>query len=94
MWYVQDMKTYGYNKILGKVVHNLQQLESDNGTTVCVQGESVVVKACLVLMSADNLGFSALFGFCESFTATRFCHFCTISRDEANCCFRESHLKL
>jgi hypothetical protein len=52
------------------------------------------VRACLVLVSADNLGFNVLFGFCESFTATRFCRFCTCTRNEADTCYQKSQLKL
>jgi len=94
MWYAHDVKTYGYDKLLQHIVSTVQQLESNDGMTANVRGQSTVVRATVVLVSANYLGFNALFGFCESFTATRFCRFCNCSRNEANCCFRESQLKL
>lgn len=94
LWYAQDVKTYGYEKILGNVVVSLQQLESDNGAVVHIRGQDIVVRACMVLLSADNLGFNALFGFSESFSATRYCRFCNCTRDDANCFLTESELKL
>jgi hypothetical protein len=94
LWYAHDVKTYGYGEILKHVVESLQQLESDTGVVVNVRGHEVTVHACMVLFSADNLGFNSLFGFTESFTATRYCRFCETTKDEACYCFKESELRL
>ena len=94
LWYAQDAKTYGYSKILEPVIASLLKLESDEGAVVCVGKREVVVRACLVFISADNLGFHSLFGFCETFSATRFCRFCECTREEADTLFSESQLRL
>ena len=94
LWYAQDVKTYGYEKIRRNIVLSLQQLESEDGAVVRIRGQDIVVRACMVLLSADNLGFNTLFGFSESFSATRYCRFCDCTRDDANCFLTESELKL
>jgi hypothetical protein len=65
-WYAQDVKTYGYSKILKPVLNSLLELGSDDGVTVHLHHRDVLVCAALVLISADNLGFYSLFGFFES----------------------------
>jgi hypothetical protein len=94
LWYVEDVKNYGYNKLFESVVDSLQSLESDTGVTVSIGSKEVTVRACLVFLSADNLGYNSLFGFGESFAATRFCRFCECNREEASSMFRESQMKL
>jgi len=94
LWYAQDAKTYGYSKILEPIVTALLKLESDEGAHVCIGRKEIVVRAALVFVSADNLGFNSLFGFCESFSATRFCRFCECTRAEADHVFTECQLKL
>ena len=94
LWYAQDAKTYGYDKILETIVKSLLQLESDDGVSVCIKNQKITVRACLVFLSADNLGFNSLFGFCESFSATHFCRFCECTRDQADCVFKECALQL
>ena len=84
LWHAQDVKTYGYDRILDPVLKSLLQLESDNGALVLINGQTILVKAALVLFSADNLGFNSLFGFTERFTATRFCRFCECTREETD----------
>jgi hypothetical protein len=72
LWHVQDVKTYkGYDKILEPVVHDLKILESDSGMSVTVRNKEVLVRAALVLVSADNLSINSLFGFSEGFTALK-----------------------
>ena len=94
LWHAHDVKKYGYDKILRPVVIALQELESDEGVMVNNGGSDVTVRAALVLVSADNLGFNSLFGFCESFTATRFCRFCESTRDEADVTYDDVNMAL
>lgn len=95
LWYAMDVKKYnGYDKILAPVVSSLQKLESENGATVTVRGQELVVRACLVLVSADNLGYNSLFGFVESFSARKFCRFCETTRDTAETCYYENQFQL
>jgi hypothetical protein len=67
LWYAQDVKTYGYDKIFEPAVTSLRQLKSEFGATVNIAGQEILVTATLVFVSADNLGFNSLFGFSESF---------------------------
>lgn len=91
LWHAQDVKTYGYDKILQPVLNSLLQLESDDGgVVVSMQHKDVLVRAALVLISADNLGYHSLFGFFESFTTKKFCRFCECSRESADRNFLES----
>jgi hypothetical protein len=94
LWYAADVKSYGYDKIFEPIVNSLQKLESDEGVEIRLGNKEVTVRACLVFISADNLGYNSLFGFCESFAATKFCRFCECNREEANSLFAESQLKL
>jgi len=82
LWYAQDVKVYGYDKILEPMVRELQDLESDHGLQVLVHGELVTVHAVLSFFSADNLGANSLFGFMEGFTANKFCRFCKADKSE------------
>jgi hypothetical protein len=94
LWYGQDVKTYGYDKILEPVVNCLMRLESGSGSEVVIGEQHITVRACLVFMSADNLGYNSLFGFSESFSVMRYCRFCENTRDEVDTIFVESGLKL
>jgi hypothetical protein len=73
LWHSRHVKAYGYDVLLQPVVRSLMQLESDAGAVVNTRGQTRTVRAALVMISADNLGFNSLFGFSESFTATRYC---------------------
>lgn len=94
LWYAQDVKTYGYENILEPVINSLKQLELELGAAVSIAGQDLLIRAALVLISADNLGFNSLFGFSENFNATRFFSFCECTRDDTNKFFIESQLAL
>jgi hypothetical protein len=79
LWYTEDVKKYGYRQILGPVVKDLKQLESDEG--MCIEGD--VVHGVLILVSADNLGAHSLFGFLESFSAKKFSRLCKVVKGES-----------
>lgn len=89
LWYAHDVKMYGYDKLLRPVVEALKQLESDLGMSVYVNGLPTSVHGILCLFSADNLGLHSLFGFLESFRATKFCHMCECKQEEAQTSFTE-----
>jgi hypothetical protein len=89
MWYAMDVKKYGYDQILAPVINSLKQLESEQGVLVTMRGTQLLVRASLVMVSADNLGFNSLFGFSESFNALKFCRFCETTRMQAERCFTE-----
>jgi hypothetical protein len=45
-------------------------------------------------MSADSLGVKSLFGFCEGFTAKKFCRFCKCTREETDEKYNEADFTL
>ncbi len=95
LWYAIDVKKYqGYDNMLAPVINSLLQLESENGISVTIKGKTVLVRACLVMLSADNLGYNSIFGFSESFNARKFCRFCETTRSLAETCFEEQHFVL
>jgi hypothetical protein len=75
LWYSEDVKRYGYDKILRPLVDDIKKLESPEGLQF---GDNVdkTFHGSLVLFSADNLGSHSLFGFLESFSAKKFCRLC------------------
>lgn len=90
LWYAHDVKTYGYDKLMRPIVDALKMLETDVGVRVNVNGKSVTVRGILSLFSADNLGLHSLFGFLESFSAIKFCHFCECTKETSQKNFIES----
>ena len=60
----------------------LQELESEQGVQVIVNGKKITIYAIIVIFFADNLGAHSLFGFMESFCATYFCCFCKCTQSE------------
>ncbi len=84
LWYAMDahVNRYSYYPILQNVVSLLQQLESEQGVVVKVNGKEEIIHAILILFSADNLGAHSLFGFMESFNATYFCRYCKCTQME------------
>ena len=88
LWFAADVKKYGYEKILEPVVKQLKQLESEVGVTVNIDREPVQLHAILAMFSADNLGAHSLFGFLESFSANRFCRFCTVNKTDSQKLFK------
>lgn len=94
LWYANDVKEYGYDKILEPIINSLLRLESESGCEVTIGQTTITVRACLVFLSADNLGYNSLFGYNESFSAMKYCRFCESTREEIDSHFLESKLKL
>ena len=95
LWHAQDVKTYKeYDKILSPVIQDLKALESDSGMEVKIQDQTVVVRAAVVMISADNLGFNSLFGFAKGFTAKKFCRFCECMWDETDSHYFETDFSM
>ncbi|XP_065675614.1 uncharacterized protein LOC136091830 [Hydra vulgaris] len=90
LWYALDAHTdkYSYYPILRSVISLLQQLESEQGVVVKVNGVEETIHAILILFSADNLGAHTLFGFMESFNAKYFCRFCKCAHCEIQTSFK------
>ncbi|XP_047123578.1 uncharacterized protein LOC124806573 [Hydra vulgaris] len=90
LWYALDahITSYSYDNVLKNVLCQLQELESEQGVQVKVNGKEITIHAIIVIFSADNLGAHSLFGFMESFRATYFCRFCKCTQTELQETFR------
>lgn len=70
------LKKFGNERIFRKVIEDFNVL-SDEGIIVTVNGQDRIVYFECVLVLGDNLGLNCICGFSESFTANRFCRFCS-----------------
>ena len=70
------LKKFGNEKIFKKVTEDFNVL-SDEGITVNINGQDQIIYFECVLVLGDNLGLNCICGFSESFTANRFCRFCS-----------------
>lgn len=79
--YTEDVKKYGYNKILEPFVKEMNLLETDEGVVVNLVGdsESVTFRACLVSCLGDNLALNDILGF-TSPSSNIFCRQCMVDR--------------
>lgn len=74
-----DVKTYGYGKVLEPLLQDLQVLEQ-HGVFISQLGQ--LVKGTVQCVIADNLGAHSIGGFLESFSGGSICRFCTGQKSE------------
>lgn len=80
--YSADVAKYGFKKILGPFLLELEQLESENGVEYeDKNGTSFTLRASLALTTGDGLAIHQLFGLLGP-AARYFCRQCMISRQE------------
>lgn len=87
LFYVLDLKNFGFDMILKPIVRDIKILELDG-----VDTGTVKLKGSIIALSFDNLGGNTLLGLPESFSATHFCRICTASKDQARVMTRENKL--
>lgn len=80
LFHSADLKEFGKNKILLKLVEELIFLET-KGINIIDETERNI-KFCFALLLGDNLGINSILGFVESFRANYYCRFCKSSRIE------------
>lgn len=90
LFHAQDIKTYGFSKILDPVVQDIKMLER-NGIRVPLYDQPVY--GTIVQVTGDNLGLHCLFGFVESFGA-RYCRFCLTEKEDFQTEFNEDSPKI
>ncbi len=73
LFHAQDIKTYGFSKILDPLVQDVKILERD-GIRLPLYDD--LVYGTIVKVTGDNFGLHCLFGFVESFSARCCCRFC------------------
>ncbi|XDV26354.1 hypothetical protein PO909_030098, partial [Leuciscus waleckii] len=76
----EDVKTYGFEKILRPLLHDLQTLEQQG---VYVQQLGTFLKGTVQCVVADNLAAHSMAGFIENFSGEYCCRFCTASRADS-----------
>ena len=90
--HADDVKTYGYNKVLEPVVNELKALEV--GVPMAIADEVQTVKGVLVDFAGDNLARHQIFGFLQSFRANYFCEWCMTDQELMQNKFHESDFQL
>jgi hypothetical protein len=73
-----DQKTFGRAKILSPIIQDLQKIEPD-GIHIF---DDVAAKGSADSLVGDNLGSHGVGGFVESFSASYFCCYCLVTRDD------------
>lgn len=75
----EDVRTYGYEKVLGPLLRDLVTLESQ-GIFIAHLGD--FVKGTIQCVIADNLGAHGIAGFTENFVGEYSCRFCLAQKSE------------
>lgn len=91
LFHAQDIKTYGFSKILDPLVQDIQILERDG---IMVHLFDQPVYGTIVQVTGDNLGLHCLFGFVESFNARYCCRFCLAEKEDFQTVFDEDSPKI
>lgn len=88
LFHTQDIKRYGFNSIIERLVNDLKVLEIE-GVENPLTGN--FVRGTIVQVTGDNLGLHSLFGFLESFGARYCCRFCLLEKDRFQSVFCEDN---
>ncbi|XP_056289148.1 uncharacterized protein LOC130205674 [Pseudoliparis swirei] len=91
LFHAQDIKTYGFSKILDPIVQDIKILEKD-GIRVPLYDD--LVYGTIVQVTGDNLGLHCLFGFVQSFVARYCCRFCLADKEDFQTEFTEDSPKI
>lgn len=91
LFHAQDIKTYGFSKVLDPIVQDIKILERD-GIKVPLYDQPVY--GTIVQVTGDNLGLYCLFGFAESRIARYCCRFCLIEKEDFQTEFDEDSLNI
>jgi hypothetical protein len=87
-YHTDDVKLFGWKKVLKPVVGELQKLESD-GMSLMLNGEVVEFRVIVSCVTGDNLFLNSILGFTESFTSNHPCRHCSAGRDQFQTLFTE-----
>lgn len=95
LFYSEDRRSFGNEKILGPVIKQLISLESF-GVDLKICNKSQRIYFVLGLILGDNLGLNSLLGYVESFSSNYCCRFCLTHKSEMEkmCHFEESRLRI
>jgi len=54
LWHADNVKKYGYDRILQPIVTSLQHLDTHDGVKMIVGGTEMAIRASVVFVSADT----------------------------------------
>ena len=91
LFHAQDIKTYGFDKILEPLVKDISRLETE-GVQIPLYDHAVY--GTIIQVTGDNLGIHSLFGFVESFSARYCCRFCLLEKEDFQTEFSEDSSKI
>ncbi|XP_047658047.1 uncharacterized protein LOC113658066 [Tachysurus fulvidraco] len=86
LFHAQDIKIYGFDKILEPLVQDISTLET-NGIRIPLFDHTVY--GTIVQVTGDNLGVHSIFGFVEPFSARYCCGFCLLEKEDFQTVFSE-----
>lgn len=86
--YTSDIKKYGFQPILDPFIKEMEQLESDSGVELDLDGRACKVHGTLVSYSADTLAAHELLGFLSP-SANLLCRLCKATREGIQIHFEE-----
>ena len=89
LFYTQDIKKFGFSKILDPIISDFKKLETDG-----IKVDDKQIYGTISLLSADNLGYNCILGFVQSFSANNFCRICTLDKESTQTTYREVPEKL
>ena len=85
----EDVKKYGFGKVLSPFIHDLAKLESDEGITFKFDNdETFVLRATLISLCGDGLAIHEVYDLLGP-SANMFCRMCLYSRNDLHAGFFE-----
>ncbi|XP_053475799.1 uncharacterized protein LOC128605004 [Ictalurus furcatus] len=88
LFYMEDLKTYGFDVIPKPLIDDLKILETEGIQLPCFEQP---LFGSVIQVTGDNLALNGLLAFVEYFSATNFHRFCLISKEEVQSIFTEDH---
>lgn len=85
----EDIKKYGFNKILAPFMAELEDLETDQGVLVKIEDEVVTLRATIIALCGDGLAIHQIYNLLGP-SAFHFCRNCLYSRDDLHSGFLEN----
>ncbi|KAJ8669527.1 hypothetical protein QAD02_000786 [Eretmocerus hayati] len=77
----EDVKKYGYGKILAPFLDDLKKLESDEGVQILIDDEIYVLRATVIALCGDGLAIHEVYALLSP-SSNKFCRMCMYSRED------------
>lgn len=89
VFYKKHRKQFGPHAVMYPVIKYLNKFCSSPLKIVAENNKIVKIRFKVILLLGDNLALNCLFGFVESFSATRYCRICRATRTQCHHLFVE-----